>query len=90
MPKFIIERHIPNAGKMTAEQLRMSSQKSREALCKLGTDIQWVHSYVAGDTIYCIYIAPNEELMREHARIAGLPADKITKVATIIEPTTAD
>jgi hypothetical protein len=90
MPKFVIERHIPNAGKLTAEQLRAASQKSREVLCKLGTDIQWIHSYVAGDMIYCIYIAPSEELIKEHARQAGLPADKITRVAAIIEPATAE
>jgi hypothetical protein len=90
MPKFVIERHIPNAGNLTPEQLRSASQKSREVLCKLGTDIQWIHSYVAGDMIYCIYIAPSEELIREHARQAGFPADKITRVAAIIEPATAE
>ena len=90
MPKFIIERQIPNAGKLSAEQLRTISQKSREVLCQLGTDIQWIHSYVAGDKIYCIYIAANEELIREHAKRGGFPANSITQVAAIIEPLTAE
>ena len=90
MPKFIIEREIPNAGSFSSEQLKAISQKSREVLCALGTDIQWIHSYVAGDKIYCIYIAPNEELIREHARRGGFPANSITKVSTIIEPLTAE
>ena len=90
MPKFVIERHIPNAGKLTAEQLRAASQKSIEVLAKLGSSIQWIHSYVAGDKIYCIYLAPSEELIMEHARLAGFPADKITLVNAIIEPATAD
>jgi len=90
MPKFIIERNIPQAGNLSAEMLKAISQKSNEVLCKLGTDIQWVHSYVAGDKIYCIYLAPNEELIREHARLGGFPANSITKVSTIIEPSTAE
>jgi Protein of unknown function (DUF4242) len=90
MPKFIIERNIPNAGALSSDKLKAISQKSREVLCKLGTDIQWVHSYVAGDKIYCIYIAPNEELIREHARLGGFPANSITQIANIIEPLTAE
>ena len=90
MPKFVIERNIPGAGKFTQEQLRAASQKSVEVLCKLGTEIQWIHSYVAGDKIYCIYLAPSEELIKEHARLAGFPADRITRIETIIEPATAD
>jgi hypothetical protein len=90
MPKFVIERNIPGAGKFTPEQLRAASQKSVEVLCKLGTEIQWIHSYVAGDKIYCIYLAPTEELIKEHARLAGFPADLITRIDTIIEPATAD
>lgn len=90
MPKFIIERNIPNAGTFSAETLKSISQKSREVLCKLGTDIQWIHSYVAGDKIYCIYIAPNKELILEHARLGGFPANSITEVSTIIEPLTAE
>ncbi len=90
MPKFIIERQIPDAGKLSLEKLKAISQKSREVLCTLGTDIQWIHSYVAGDKIYCIYIAPNEELIREHARLGGFPANSITRVSAIIEPLTAE
>lgn len=90
MPKFIIERKIPNVGEFSAEKLKTISKKSVEVLCKLGTDIQWIHSYVAGDKIYCIYIAPNEELIREHARLGGFPADAITKISTLIEPLTAE
>ena len=90
MPKFVIERNIPNAGKLTAEQLRSASQKSREVLAQLGSDIQWIHSYVAGDKIYCIYLAPSEELILEHARLAGFPADKITLLSAVIDLSTAD
>jgi len=90
MPKFIIERNIPQAGEFTNEMLKSISQKSREVLCTLGTEIQWIHSYVAGDKIYCIYMAPSEELIREHARLGGFPADSITKVSAIIEPATAE
>ena len=90
MPKFVIERNIPDAGKFSPETLRSISQKSREVLCKLGTDIQWIHSYVVGDKIYCIYIAPSEELILEHARIAGFPANSVTKISAIIEPATAE
>jgi len=90
MPKFVIERNIPNAGKLTAEQLRAASQKSREVLAQLGSDIQWLHSYVAGDKIYCIYLAPSEELILEHARLAGFPADKITLLNAVIDLSTAD
>ncbi|MBL7846132.1 MAG: DUF4242 domain-containing protein [Cyclobacteriaceae bacterium] len=90
MPKYIIERQIPGAGGLSGQQLRSISQKSREVLCKLGTDIQWIHSYVAGDKIYCIYLAPSEELIREHARLGGFPANSITEVTNIIEPLTAE
>lgn len=90
MPKYIIEREIPGAGKLSADQLRSISQKSREVLCQLGTDIQWIHSYVAGNKIYCIYLAPNEELIREHAKRGGFPANSITEIANVIEPLTAE
>lgn len=90
MPKFIIERNIPDAGNFSAEKLRAISQKSKEVLCKLGTDIQWIHSYVAGDKIYCIYMASSKDLILEHARLGGFPANSITEVATIIEPLTAE
>jgi hypothetical protein len=90
MPKFIIERKIPGAGSLSSENLRAISKKSREALCTLGTEIQWIHSYVAGDKFYCIYMAPNEDLIREHARIGGFPADSITRIASIIDPLTGE
>ena len=86
MPKFIIEREIPQAGKFDIEHLKSLSKKSNEVLCTLGTGIQWIHSYVAGDKIYCIYMAANKEIILEHARIAGFPANTITEVANIIEP----
>lgn len=90
MPRFIIERQIPGAGNLSAESLKSISQKSRQALCTLGSDIQWIHSYVAGDKIYCIYMAPNEELIREHARLGGFPANAITEISNIIDPMTAE
>ncbi len=90
MPKYIIEREIPGAGSLSADKLKAISQKSREVLCQLGTDIQWIHSYVAGNKIYCIYLAPNEELIREHARRGGFPANSITEIANVIEPLTAE
>lgn len=90
MPKFIIERDIPNAGALDVEQLRSISKKSREVLCVLGTDIQWIHSYVAGDKIYCIYLAANEELLKKHAELGGFPANKITEIANVIDPNWAE
>jgi len=90
MPKFIIERNVPQAGTFTPEKLKAMSQKSTEVLCSLGSDIQWIHSYVAGDKIYCIYLAPTEELIREHARLTGFPANSITKISTVIDPMTAE
>lgn len=90
MPKYVIERDIPGAGKLTAEQLRGVSQKSCGVLRELGPAVQWVTSYVTGDRIYCVYIAENEELLREHARRGGFPANRISRVATMIDPTTAE
>ena len=90
MPKFIIERQIPNAGNLSAEKLKAISQKSRDVLCTMGTEIQWIHSYVAGDKIYCIYLAANEQLILEHAQLGGFPANCITKISAIIEPATAE
>lgn len=87
--RFVIEREIPGASKMTAEQLRDAAQKSNSVLRDLGPDIQWVHSYVAGDKIYCVYNAPSEALIREHAAKSGFPANRITPVAAVIDPTTA-
>ncbi len=90
MPKFIIERQIPGAGNLSSESLKSISQKSKQVLCTLGSDIQWIHSYVAGDKIYCIYTAPSEELIREHARLGGFPANSITEVSNIIDLSTAE
>ena len=90
MPKYIIEREIPGAGKMTQEELKGISQVSCGVLSKMGPQIQWVHSYVTGDKIYCIYIAPNEEMLREHAQQGGFPANSVNKVTSMIEPTTAE
>ncbi len=90
MPKFIIEREIKGAGSLTAEQLKVISQKSRDVLCKLGVEIQWIQSYVAGDKIYCIYLAPNEDWILRHAQMGGFPANLVCKISTIIEPMTAE
>ena len=90
MPKFVIEREIPGAGKLNAEQLKGISQTSCGVLSKMGSEIQWVHSYVTDDKIYCIYNAPNEEMVREHARQGGFPANVVSRVSTIIDPTTAE
>lgn len=89
MPKYVIERELPGAGSLTAEQLQGVSQKSCGVLSKLGPQIQWVHSYVTGDKLYCVYISPNEELIREHARQGGFPANRISEVKALISPTTA-
>ena len=90
MPKYIIERNIPDAGYLTRDQLKTISQTSNDVLEKMGTQIQWVQSFVAGDKIYCIYIAPNEEMVREHARLGGFPDDVVSEVAVIIDPITAE
>ena len=90
MPKYVIEREIPGAGNLSADELKAISQKSCGVLRNLGSDIQWVHSYVTGDKIYCVYIAPNEEMVREHARQGGFPANRVSEVATVIDPTTSE
>jgi len=90
MPKYVIEREIPGAGKLSSEQLKGISQTSCGVLNKLGPSIQWVHSYVTGDKIYCVYIAPNEEMVREHAKQGGFPANSVAEVTTVIDPTTAE
>ena len=90
MPKFVIEREIPGAGNMTPQQLQAVSQTSCGVLRKLGPEIQWVHSYVTGDKIYCIYIAPDEKLIREHATQGGFPANRISEIKSIIDPTSAE
>jgi hypothetical protein len=90
MPKYVIEREIPGAGNLTAEQLKGISQTSCGVLTKMGPQIQWVQSYVTGDKIYCIYNAPNEEMVREHAEQGGFPANSVSRVSSIIDPTTAE
>ena len=90
MPKYVIEREIPGAGKFSAEQLKAISQTSCGVLSKMGPQIQWIHSYVTTDKIYCIYSAPNEEMILEHAKQGGFPANSVSPVATIIDPTTAE
>lgn len=90
MPKYVIEREIPGAGKLTAEQLKAISQTSCGVLSKMGPSIQWVQSYVTGDKIYCVYIAPSEAMVREHASQGGFPANAVNEIATIIDPTTAE
>jgi cell division inhibitor SulA len=90
MPKFLIERDIPNAGALSAAELKAIAQKSWEVLRQLGPEIQWVQSYVTEDKITCVYIAPNAELIREHARRGGFPSDRVLEVAVIIDPTTAE
>ncbi len=89
MPKYVIEREIPGAGKLTAEELQAISQASCGVLNKMGPEIQWVQSYVTPDKLYCIYLAPNKEMILEHTQQGGFPANVISKVATIIDPTTA-
>src|SRR5712664_708329 len=90
MPKYVIEREIPGAGDMSPQDLQAVSQKSCSVLQNLGPQIQWLQSYVTGDKIYCIYIAPNEELIREHAQQGGFPANRISEIKSVIDPTTAE
>jgi len=90
MPKFVIEREIPDAGKLSPEQLQAISQTSCGVLRKMGPQIQWVQSYVTDDKVYCIYIAPDEDAVREHARLGGFPANRISQVRSAIDPTTAE
>jgi uncharacterized protein DUF4242 len=90
MPKYIIEREIPNAGALSAADLKAISQKSCSVLKDLGPSIQWVQSYVTEDKITCVYIAPNADIIREHAKRGGFPADRVLEIATIIDPTTAE
>jgi hypothetical protein len=90
MPKYVIERELPGAGKLSVAELKGIAAKSCGVLSGLGPSIQWVESFVTGDKIYCVYIAPNEALVREHARQGGFPANKVSEVATMIDPTTAE
>jgi hypothetical protein len=90
MPKYVIERDIPGAGKLSPQELQSISQKSCSVLNKLGPQIQWVQSYVTDEKVYCVYIAPNEEMVREHAQQGGFPANRVSEVKTVIDPTTAE
>lgn len=90
MPKYVIEREIPGAGNLTAEELQGISQKSCSVLSGMGPQIQWVQSFVTGDKVYCVYIAPNEEMVREHARQGGFPANSVSEIKSVIDPTTAE
>ena len=90
MPKYLIEREIPGAGKLSAQELQGISQKSCGVLRNLGPQIQWVQSYVTDDKVYCVYIAPNEAMVREHASQGGFPANRISEVKTMIDPATAE
>jgi Protein of unknown function (DUF4242) len=90
MPRYVIERKVPGAGQWSPEQLKGVAQRSCLVLRDLGADIQWVESYVTEDTIYCVYLSPNEELIREHARRGGFPADRIVRVSGNISPLTAE
>jgi Nickel responsive protein SCO4226-like len=90
MPKFVIEREIPGAGKLSASELKAISKKSCGVLSSLGPSIQWMHSYVTGDKIYCIYYATDESLIRRHAELGGFPANKVSAVSSVIDPATAE
>ena len=90
LPKYLIERELPGVGNLSQQQLHAISQKSCSVLRNLGPQIEWVHSYVTGDKIYCIYNAPSEELIREHARQGGFPANRVSEIKTMIDPRTAE
>ena len=90
MPKYVIERELPGAGKLSEQELAGISQKSCGVLTRMGPQIQWVQSYVTDDKIYCVYIAPSEEMVREHAQQGGFPANRISEIRAVIDPTTAE
>jgi hypothetical protein len=90
MPKFVIERDVPGAGKLTDAQLREISQKSVKLLKEMGPEIQWLHSYVTGDKVYCVYLAPDEAMIQEHAKRVGLPANRVSAVRRLIDASTAE
>ena len=90
MPKFVIERDIPKAGSLSSEQLQAISQKSCGILREMGPEIQWVESYVTDDKIYCVYVAPDEDTVRKHAQQGGFPANRISQIRSVIDPTTAE
>jgi Protein of unknown function (DUF4242) len=90
MPKFVIERELPGAGKLSAEELHDISEKSNKVIRDLGPDIRWLTSYVTTDKIYCVYVAPDEDVLQEHARCGGFPADRVELVSTVIDPSTGE
>ena len=90
MPKFLIEREIPGAGNMTSEQLQAAAMKSVEVLKELGPGIQWLHSYFTDNKVYCVYLAENEDVIREHARKSGFPANRIARVRQLLDPSSAE
>jgi hypothetical protein len=90
MPQYVIERTLPGAGNLTADQLKGVAQKSNSVLKDLGPEIQWLHSYVTGDKIYCVYDAPNPDIIREHAKRGGFPADSVSEVKNVINPATGN
>jgi hypothetical protein len=90
MPKFVIERDLPGAGKLSADELRSISQKSNKVIADLGPEIRWLESYVTEDKLYCVYVAPDADIIFEHARCGGFPANKVTRVSNVIDPSTAD
>lgn len=90
MPKYVIERELPGAGQLSDEELQGISETSCDVLREMGPEIQWVQSFVTGDKIYCVYVAPDEEMIREHAERGGFPADSVAEVARVIDPTTAE
>ena len=90
MPRYVIERNLPGAGRLSPEQVRAVAQKSCSVLRELGSDIQWVESFVTDDKIYCVYIAPSEDAIRRHAQMGGFPANRISQIRTMIDPTTSE
>jgi uncharacterized protein DUF4242 len=90
MPKYVIERELPCAGKLSAGELRDISQKSNKVIADLGPEIRWLQSYVTDDKLYCVYVAPDEDIIFEHARCGGFPADRVSRVSVMIDPSTGD
>jgi len=90
MPKFVIERDLPGAGSLSPEQLRTISQKSNKVIADLGPEIHWLHSYVTDDKLYCVYVAPDADIIYEHARCGGFPANSVVRVSRVIDPSTGD
>jgi hypothetical protein len=90
VPKYVIEREVPGAGRLAAGELQAISQKSNKVIGELGPEIRWLTSYVTDDKIYCVYVAPDEDILQEHARCGGFPADRISRVSAVIDPSTGD